>query len=164
MVVVVVAVVMVRLPMTMVEVFHVIQIAVKVSCRDYRSDDIDDLIIINAIGIVVIRIIITIIIIVVVIKGNVLVIVKDRRNKISDSTDDFSIVPNRWSYVIPLRRQNFTCNDVNIACTSRDKQLMKDFLFQARVSEDVVYVISFCLPPVVVSGLSEDLILACMSV
>ncbi|KAK7099670.1 phospholipid phosphatase-related protein type 5-like [Littorina saxatilis] len=56
----------------------------------------------------------------------------------------------RWTDVFPLRRQNFTCTDTSISCTSRDKQLMADFAFNADVPDEAIYALSFCVPPLVV--------------
>nr|KAG5698317.1 hypothetical protein BaRGS_017019 [Batillaria attramentaria] len=56
----------------------------------------------------------------------------------------------RWTDVFPLRRQNFTCNDVDISCSSRDKELMADFAFDADVPDEAIYALSFCVPPFVV--------------
>ncbi|KAL8581439.1 hypothetical protein ACOMHN_004324 [Nucella lapillus] len=56
----------------------------------------------------------------------------------------------RWTEAFPLRRQNFTCTDVSISCTSREKQLMADFAFSARVPDEAVFALSFCVPSLVV--------------
>ncbi|XP_076462147.1 LOW QUALITY PROTEIN: phospholipid phosphatase-related protein type 5-like [Babylonia areolata] len=54
----------------------------------------------------------------------------------------------RWTDIFPVRRQNFTCSDDSIACTSRDKELMSEFAFGGKVPDIVVYIVTFCVPPV----------------
>lgn len=59
----------------------------------------------------------------------------------------------RWTDAFPLRRQNFSCSDPEISCSSHDQQLMADFAFGANVPDSVIYVLSFCVPGFVVSTL-----------
>ncbi|PVD23852.1 hypothetical protein C0Q70_17126 [Pomacea canaliculata] len=56
----------------------------------------------------------------------------------------------RWTDAFPLRRQNFSCSDPEISCSSHDQQLMADFAFGANVPDSVIYVLSFCVPGFVV--------------
>ncbi|KAL8586806.1 hypothetical protein ACOMHN_061319 [Nucella lapillus] len=62
----------------------------------------------------------------------------------------------RWTDVFPVRRQNFTCSDVNIACTSSDKELMSEFAFSGKVPDTVIYCLTFCAPPLLVGSMLES--------
>ena len=56
----------------------------------------------------------------------------------------------RWTTTFPIRKQNFTCNDPEISYV-RDDPSYSSFAFNAAVPTSVIYILSFCIPPVVVS-------------
>ncbi|XP_041356719.1 phospholipid phosphatase-related protein type 5-like [Gigantopelta aegis] len=56
----------------------------------------------------------------------------------------------RWTDIFPLRRQNFSCTDPLLSCTEQDVPLMSDFAFNAKVPNEAVYALSFCVPPFVI--------------
>ncbi|KAK6179401.1 hypothetical protein SNE40_011770 [Patella caerulea] len=56
----------------------------------------------------------------------------------------------RWTEVFPLRRAVFSCTDPSIGCTTKDAELLSDFAFSARVPSEVIYALSFSIPPFII--------------
>lgn len=56
----------------------------------------------------------------------------------------------RWSDFFPMRKVNFTCTDPDISF-SEDDPSFSSFSFNAVIPTEVVYSLSLCVPPFVVS-------------